>query len=415
MGGIKLRALATAAGLSVMGWSHAALAAEPDEVQSAISRLQQQVADQAAQLARQQKEIERLRRMSDSAMTTARGTGLGPGAPEGAPAPITLAPPTPPEGGPVGEAPPEPSPTQKVTIAAAPEGVGVLTPKGHFVVEPQIELTHGSSNRLVFRGVEIVTGVQIGVIEASDADNNTAAPAVDLRYGLTNRLELEARLPYVMRYDRVTTLAQRDQTVTLTESVRGSHFGDIEAAARYQINSGSGAWPIFIAGLRLKSNTGSDPYTIQRDQFGVATKLATGSGFWGVESSLDALYPTDPAVLYGGVHVLNQAPRSFDQIVDGALLGRVKPGVSVTADAGFGFALNPRFSFSLGYKHTFIAPTKLELGGTVQRSQSLQAGSFTFGWAFVISPHITISNNFEVGATRDAPDIDIMFRIPIRF
>ena len=39
-----------------------------------------------------------------------------------------------------------------------------------------------------------VTGVQIGVIEASDADRDTFATTFALRYGLTNRLEVEARV-----------------------------------------------------------------------------------------------------------------------------------------------------------------------------------------------------------------------------
>lgn len=423
--GIRLRALATAAGVSCVGWATGALAGTPEDVQAALQRLQQQTESQAAELARQrqlltdqrakleqqQQEIDQLRQLSDPAMRTARGTGVAPVETSGT-IQIPVAETDPSSVGRVGEAPPEAPP---VAIASVPQEAGVLTPRGKLVLEPQIDFTHGSTNRLVFRGVEIVTGIQIGLIEASDADRNAFEAAIDARYGLTNRIELELRAPYVYRYDRITTLAQRDQTITLSESLRGHGVGDVEVAGRYQVNSGAGGLPIFIAGLRVKSDTGTNPYTIQRDQYGVAEKLATGSGFWGVETSLNMLYPSDPAVIYAGISYLNQLPRTFDTVVDGALLGRVKPGASYTANMGFGFALNPRFSFSLGYKHTFIARTKLELGGTVQRSQSLQVGAFTLGWAFALTPRLTITNTYNIGTTRDAPDMEVMLRIPYRF
>lgn len=431
MGRLKSAALASVALGAMLGWHAAAQAAPAQDVpaqdaEADVSALRKQLADQAAQLARQgatldrqqvlldqqMREIERLQRMTDAAMQAARATGAAPGQarPGAAPPPIEIAQVTPPPA-PVGEAPPE----QKVEVASVPEGSGVLTPRGHFVLEPQFNYTHGSTNRLVFRGVEIATGIQIGVIEASDADRNAVEGALDMRYGLTDRLEVEARAPYLYRSDRVTTLAQRDASITRTDELTGSHWGDVELAGRYQINSGAGPWPIFIAGLRVKSDTGSNPYTIGRDQFGAATKLATGSGFWGVDSSLTMLYPTDPAVIFAGIDYLNQIPRSLNRDVGDAIIQRVKPGESFGANAGFGFALNPRFSFSLGYKHTYIAPTKLVISGIQTKSQSLQVGQVTVGWAFQLTPRITITNTYAIGTTRDAPDMQIIFRIPIRF
>lgn len=427
---IKPSAMASAAGLALLSWGSAATAASTEYVQAALERLQKQAADQAARLERQDRllagqqillerqarKIEQLEQLSDVALQTARGAGAGGGVAAAADAsqPLTVEQVTPATGGPagpVGEAPP----AEKVVIASVPENAFVLTPRGHFVLEPQFNYTHGSTNRLVFRGVEIVTGIQIGVIEASDADRNTIEAAIDGRYGLTDRIEVEARVPYVFRSDRVTTLTQQEEAATRTEYITGNDLGDVELAARYQINRGSEAWPIFIAGLRVKTNSGTNPYTIQRDQFGVAEELATGSGFWAVESSLNMLYPTDPAVIFAGVSYLAHLPYTLDEVVDTVRIGRVDPGDSIGVNAGFGFALNPRFSFSLGYKHNFIAPTKITLDGTRQKSQSLQVGALTFGWSFALTPRITFSNTYAVGSTRDAPDMEVLFRLPIRF
>jgi hypothetical protein len=64
---------------------------------------------------------------------------------------------------------------------------------------------------------------------------------------LTDRLEVEARVPYVVRHDRVTTLPQREDRVTDERKLDGRDFGDLELAARFQINSGARARPILVA------------------------------------------------------------------------------------------------------------------------------------------------------------------------
>ena len=103
----------------------------------------------------------------------------------------------------VGEAPPldrDISPQ----VASIPDGQGVLTPRGATVIEPSIEYTRSSNNRLVFRGIELIPGLQLGLIEASDVDRDTVIGTISVRHGLTNRLEVEARLPALARRDRLS-------------------------------------------------------------------------------------------------------------------------------------------------------------------------------------------------------------------
>jgi hypothetical protein len=415
-----------------------------------IAHLESLITDQAAQLARQEKEIADQRsalkaqqglldnlKLSQAAMASTRAAGSpiepvaaaataspdGPapfavatgdnGNPAGQAAPVV-------SGEPVGQAPPPAD--NRIIVASLPEASTVLTPKGHWVAEPSLTFTHGSSNRLVFRGAEIALNtILVGAIEASDADQNLTSASIDYRYGLTNRIELETRIPFVYRTDRVTLLSQGPSTSTgvststQTETINGSDLGDVEFAVRYQINNGNNGLPVLIAGLRAKSDTGSDPYSILRDSQGVSEKAATGSGFWGLEPSLSLLYPSDPAVIFANIGYFEQLPRTIGRTIGGSLIGRVSPGGSIDASAGFGFALNPRFSFSLGYRDTYIFPTSTVQDGTVQKSTSLQVGAFTFGWSFQLTPRITLSNTYDIGTTRDAPDMSVAFRLPIRF
>jgi hypothetical protein len=393
-----------------------------------FARVQTELARQAKVIVGQQLEIDALRAERDETLATIRAAGYrDPQSPltrlaavEPVPNAVTEAPPvkpiSPTPDGPVGERPPEETNRE---IAAIPPELGVLTPPGHLVLDPSVEYVRSSNNRLVFRGVEIVPGIQLGVIEASDVAQDTGVATIAARYGLTNRLEVEARVPYVWRDDRVTTLAQRNDTISRTTNLRGRDLGDIEFAARYQLNSGAQGGPIFVATSRVKPPTGTGPYDVHYDEFGVATTLPTGSGFWAVEGGLTMLYPSDPAIIFASLTYIHNFGRNIDKTVGSGNaavhVGRVDPGDSIGASLGFGLALNPRFSVSFGYSHNYIFRTTSELGVTKQTSQSLQVGSLLMGWSFRLSDKLTLNNSFEFGVTSDAPDVRIVLRAPYRF
>jgi hypothetical protein len=434
-------------GVSLIALASPALAASPADSRLAqieqtlqaqenrLSAQEKRLADQQQALAIQQAEIDNLRAERDGLLADIRaGRSDAPNSTNDTAAPYaSLSPNTSPASGtpattvaqvepmkpdplpqqPVGTAPP---PKRQVEeVAALPEHVGVLTPKGRLVFTPSLDYVRSSSNRLVFRGVEIVPGIQLGVIEANDADRDSAVATVAMRYGLTSRLEVEARIPYVYRHDRITTLAQRDETINRTTELDGQQIGDVEISARYQLNEVRPGRAIFVANARIKPPTGLGPYDVGYDQFGVATSLATGSGFWAVEGGLTMLYPSDPAVIFASISYLHNLPRDIDKDIGGAHVGRVEPGGSISGSLGFGLALNPRFSVSFGYSHSYIFPTKTQIGNTVQESNSLQVGSLLMGWSYRLSDRMTLTNNFEFGVTSDAPDMRMVVAAPMSF
>ncbi|WP_374471591.1 transporter [Phenylobacterium sp.] len=415
-GSLAAALLAGAAGSAAA--QDAPLATRPPEVRTAggeLDEIRAELARQAGLIADQQREIQALKAERDATLAEIRARGapspfaalaLAQAAPAPAPRATVVLP-----SAPVGEAP-EPT---RAEVAALPPELGVLTAPGTLVIDPSLEYVRTSNNRLVFRGVEIVPGVQLGVIEASDADRDTGVANIAARYGLTNRLEMELRVPYVVRHDRITTLAQRDETISRNIELDGRGLGDIEASLRYQLNGGRNGWPVFVATTRVKSPTGLGPYEVDYDEFGVASELATGSGFWAVEGGLTMLYPSDPVVIFGALTYLHNFSRDIDREVGGALVGRVEPGASIGASLGFGLSLNPRFSVSFGYTHNYIRRTRTELGATVQSSQPLQVGNFLVGSSYRFNERLTVNGTFEFGMTADASDVRIMLRTPYRF
>jgi uncharacterized coiled-coil protein SlyX len=315
---------------------------------------------------------------------------------------------------PVGEAPvPDQSPE---VVQSLPEGLAVLTPAEHFILTPSLEYTHTNNDRLVFRGVVIVPGINLGQIEASRDDRNIVSAVADLRYGINSRLELEARVPFTFSDDRATVLAQNlSGSTTQSMYLHNSGIGDIELGARYQINDGREEWPIFVANGRVKTNTGIGPFDVQRDASGIAQQVALGSGFVGLEGGFSMLKLSDPVVLYASANYMYQLPKDINQTIGNVFVGRVEPGNSITGNMGFGFAVNPDFSFSLGYEHSYVFPQFSMIGSTRQESNSLQVGALTLGMAYHLAPNLSLNGNFEFGTTSDAPDVRAVFSLPITF
>lgn len=388
------------------------LAARVARLEALVAAQQQRIEEQDAQLARGAAAIadveEQWRVRSDAELAAAVARGPAPAVyladerrPQAAPQTPTAAPPQ--------------LQDRRAQLAAIPEGMAVLSRQGRASFDFSTDYTRSTSNRLVFRGIEIVPGIQIGVIEANEADRDTIAANVSARYGLTSRLEVETRIPYVRRSDTITTVQQRDEAVTRTIDLDGEGIGDVEAAVRYQINGGERGRPIFIGALRVKSDTGEGPFDIERDEFGVATRLATGSGFWGVEPSVSMLFASDPAVIFANLGYFAHLPRDVNMIEGDVRVGEVDPGDSIGAAIGFGFALNPRFSYSLGYRHNYIFPTSSELNDTVEKSDELQVGALLLGMSYRFSDRFSLNGNFEFGVTGDAPDMRFILRVPLSF
>lgn len=312
---------------------------------------------------------------------------------------------------PVGQPPEQQAPRPEVQ--AIPELGGVLTPEGTLVLEPSIQYSHSQVNRFTFLGIEILDTFLIGLIEVQDADRDLYQAALTGRFGITDRLEAEIKVPYVYRDDQISFLIpQVDPDAQLTQDADGDGLGDIELALHYQINSGLNDWPIFIGNLRYKSPTGKGPFDVDRGPNGLETELATGSGFHAIEPSVTILYPNDPAVFFANFGYYFHLPEDIDKTFNDQTIGKVDPGDAFRMSFGLSYSINERSSFTLGYKHDFIEETVTEVNGVDLSTSTLSLGSLLLGYSFQFNEYSSANINLELGVTEDAPDVLMTLRVP---
>jgi hypothetical protein len=435
----KFPALSTAIGVSLI------LAAFPAGAQSTdlleqLKIMRQQLEEQRARV----DELERQLRASGVAAPSQleRLRGTGPAAPAVTPAVAVAdngqqmdnggAPPPSPQpinGGNAVGRPPEPS-SRAPQVAPIFETPGVLTPRHKLVFEPSVQYGYSSSNRVALIGYTVIPALLIGLLDVREVKRNTTTAAATFRYGFDNRLELEAKIPYVYRSD--ATVSRELFTGTATErafDTSGKAIGDVELGWRYQLNEGGVEKPYYIAGLRFKSRTGRDPFEVVTDcqtrcvgenvtGTGLPLALPTGSGFYSMQPSLTWLMPSDPAIFFGSFSYTHNFARNnvYRNVLNGEreLLGEVKPGDVFGFNFGMGLALNEKASFSIGYDHNSVARTR-QNGVVIPGSVRIQLGTLLLGYSYRLNDKRTLNVSVGAGLTRDTPDVTLMVRMPFSF
>ena len=311
--------------------------------------------------------------------------------------------------------------TRDLNLSVIRDRGGVLTPKGTFIFEPELEFSTSDSNRFFFDGVEVVEAVLFGIIEATETRRESLTAAVSGRYGVTDRFEVDFRVPYSYRNDRVESTNLEADTTRAVTDIEGYGVGDVEFGAHYQINDGREGWTVFVGNLSVKTPTGEGPFEVDRDDQGFEDELPTGSGFWTIEPSITAIVPADPAVIFGNIGYSWNLTRDVDETLqqpagsDPIQIGEVDAGDSVNVNFGTGFALNRDFSLSLGYEHIYVFPTETEIDGSTVESNSVHIASFLVGGNYSLTPSTSLDLRVGIGLTEEAPDARVTFRVPIAF
>jgi hypothetical protein len=386
-----------------------------------LNELYRMLDDQQRQLDSSRRLIEEQRRRVDALMRELTGRGLppsgtasqvvgAPAAPEGqvaqagSPAPKQ----------PVGEAP---GPTERLPqtaqIFAEPT---VLTRAGGFTLEPSLQYIYSSDNRVALVGFTIIPAITIGLIDIRRVSREAWYAALTARYGVTSRFELEGKIPYV--YSSTETITRPLATPSVTDSTfdsSGSGLGDIELGARYQINAFRGDNMVYIGGLRVRLPTGKGAFEVNYDPTtNLQTENPTGSGFYSIQPGISFVYPSDPAVFFGGLAYTYSPSRDV-----GNGFGTVKPGGVTDLSFGMGLALNERASFSFGFQLSVVGESSQS--GDVNPFKTLATtgtqtlGTARFGLTYAFTRQTALNLTLGIGVTDETPGLELTARVPISF
>ncbi len=293
---------------------------------------------------------------------------------------------------------------------------GVLLPKGKLVVEPGLQYSYTSRTRIAISGFTIFQSVVLGDIVSEDVERHIITGFLNLRYGLTSRLQIETKIPYLYRHDE-TTFATGPSGSDLTQhSVDGNGIGDIEASLLWHAFGGLDWWaPQTIFYLRGKSRTGQGPYglnTITIDGKQRTNELAFGNGHYGLAVGANCIVPTDPAVLYFNLGYYFNFKRNVGT-KGGVDYGEIDPGDSIEFGFGMAYALNERLTTSLSFQQRYTFESE-QNGNTIMDSDA-NVATLYLGTTYSISENTALTLSLGIGLADDAPDFSIDARLPITF
>jgi hypothetical protein len=421
-----------------------AYAADQDAVPTSVDMLKERIEEQSQQiellkrsLAQQQSALDEMRRSLDISGVSGRGATPATSATAAPPPATTAATATAPPGAarppqvaqapqPVGQAPERRAGNPPPAVAPIFEQPGVLTPRDKWIVEPSLQYAYSSTNRIALIGYTIIPALLIGLIDVREVKSNSLIAGLTVRRGITNRFELEAKVPYVYRWDSSVSREFIGQGASQDSvfDTDGNGIGDVELTGRYQLNDGGADKPYYIASLRFKTRTGKDPFEVETNRTlpggrgtGLQTELPTGSGFYSLQPGLTVLVPSDPVVFFGGASYQysfkrTDVSRKTDGPTGEEFIGDIQPGGAFGFNFGMGLALNERSSFSIGYDHLSVGKIKIN-DRTAPTSVRVQLGTLLLGYSYRLNPGRTLNLSLGAGLTRDTPDLQLTLRMPM--
>ncbi|MEO5373441.1 MAG: transporter [Alphaproteobacteria bacterium] len=287
-----------------------------------------------------------------------------------------------------------------------------LLPPGRMVFEPSVEYVRSDVSRADMVGFTVLPGDVVGAGAIAEARREAVLASAGARLGLTDRLEVETRVPYVYRHDTLTSRPSGGEggaaEATTSTTATGRGIGDVEVSGRYRINDGRNGHPLVIGSLRVKSPTGRDPFAVSHEPVTrVETDLPTGTGFWALQPSLTVVLPGDPVTIHAGLGYTWNVARDI-----GGGRGHIDPGDVVGMTLGVTVSAGEDVSFSLGYDHGVVFASTRD-GRTLSGSSRLSIGTLTLGGSYRLTERTSVTVSLGIGLSRDAPNLRILVKVPL--
>lgn len=301
----------------------------------------------------------------------------------------------------------------KVEEATEPvliEAGGILLPKGTLAIEPSLNYAHFSRNSITISGFTLFDAIVIGRIDVEELKRDILTGALTLRYGLLDRLQLEAKFPYLYRRDRLVRPASTTGTqIEPVRMIEGDDLGDIETALTFHAYRSKSWLPDVLLTARGKFPTGRDPYGLETETvFGatLAKEVPTGTGHYGLSTGVNLVKVFDPVVFFGSANYYWNFERNV-----GGIFGRIDPGDAFEYILGMAVALSERTSLNLSFQNIFTWPT-YQNGDKISETEA-NAAAFNIGASHRFSKNVSLFGTVGIGLTRDSPDYQFQLTMPV--
>lgn len=304
-----------------------------------------------------------------------------------------------------------------------------------FSLEWGLQYSHFDRSQLVLNGFLALDAIFLGNISIDQVDADIWTTSLTARWGLTDRLQLNARVPWVYRETKFSSGGQQLSSILVSEeTVSDSDIGDVSFGLSYQLFRETPRRPDVVWNLSATAPTGRDPYGIKflgDDDFldpdsntnlQIPRALPTGTGLWGISTGFSLLRTVDPGVLYASVSYTHYLEESFSDISSDPDLppvpGDVQLGDRFRLGAGIAFALNERTNMSFGFSQEFFQTSKVKREGQQRQNivgSKTTTGTLDIGVTYAMSNRLSVVGNLGVGLTQDSSDYTFSLRFPYRF
>ncbi len=288
--------------------------------------------------------------------------------------------------------------------------------------------SHFDNARISLNGFLALDAIFLGTISIDQIKSDIFTFDPTIRYGITDRLFVDANLPFLYRSSNFRSGGAGGSASALLErTVRDEGIGDLSIGASYRVVAETLRKPDVVVSARLKFPTGRDPFGVEfievEDSEGnlqVPRSLATGTGVYGASLGVAVLKTLDPMVVFGNLTYFRNFSRDFADIDEneGDIPGRVDIGDAWQFGAGLAFALNDKSSISMSYSQRLVERTRLTPEGQPRRAvvgSQANVGIANFGATFSLGPRLALVANVGIGLTDDSPDMSVAIRLPFRF
>lgn len=288
--------------------------------------------------------------------------------------------------------------------------------------------SHFDNARISLNGFLALDAIFLGTISIDQITSDVFTVDPTIRYGITDRLFVDANLPFLYRSSNFRSGGAGGSASALVEkTVHDEGIGDLSIGASYRLMTETLRRPDVVVSARVKFPTGRDPFGVEfvevqnsQGNLEVPQSLATGTGVYGASLGVAVLKTLDPMVVFGNLNYFRNFSRDFDDIDENAgdIPGRVDIGDAWQFGAGLAFALNDKSSISMSYSQRLVERTRLTPDGQDTRvvaGSQANVGIANFGATFSLSPRLALVANVGIGLTDDSPDMSVAIRLPFRF